>query len=74
MPTMILEEAHQEYLSFLEDEFMEVEPIDQPVPLAHLSPEEVHALQGAAPEVRQSRVKDYIIIFLIVVIVRMLFF
>ncbi|KAK1613134.1 hypothetical protein QYE76_036807 [Lolium multiflorum] len=69
-----LEEAQQEYLTFLEDEFMVDQAIDQPVPLAHLPSEEVHALQGAPPEVHQSRVKDYIIVFLIVVIVRILFF
>jgi hypothetical protein len=68
-----LEEAQQEYLSFPEHEFMAVEAIDQLVPLAHLPPEAVHALQGAA-KVRQSRVKDYTIVFLIVVIVRILFF
>ena len=69
-----LEEAQQEYLTFLEDEFMADQAIDQPVPLAHLPSEEVHALQGAPPEVRQSRVKDYIIVSLIVVIVMILFF
>jgi hypothetical protein len=53
---------------------MAVEAIDQPVPLAHLPPEEVHALQGAPPEVRQSRIKDYITVFLIMVIVRIVFF
>jgi hypothetical protein len=44
------------------------------VPLAQLPPEEVHALQGAPPEVHPSRVKDYIIAFLIILIVRILFF
>ena len=68
-----MEEAQQEYQSFLDDEAMAVEAIDQPVPLAQLLPETVHALQGA-PEVRDRRVKDYIIVFLIVVIVRILFF
>ncbi|KAK1679269.1 hypothetical protein QYE76_040117 [Lolium multiflorum] len=69
-----LEEAHQEYLSFLEEELQEDHAIDKEVPLAQLPPEEVHALQAAPPEVRPSRVKDYIIAFLIVVIVRILFF
>jgi hypothetical protein len=69
-----LQVAQQEYLTFLEDEFMADQVIDELVSLAHLPPEEVHALQGIPPEVRQSRVKDYIIVFLIVVIVRILFF
>ncbi|KAK1614177.1 hypothetical protein QYE76_019694 [Lolium multiflorum] len=69
-----LEEAQQEYLNFLEEELLEDQAIDEAVPLAQLPPEEVHALQGAPPEVRPSRVKDYIIAFLIVVIVRILFF
>ena len=68
-----MEEAHQEYHIFLDHEAMAVEAINQPVPLAHLPPEAVHALQGALG-VRRSRVKDYIIVFLIVVIVRILFF
>jgi hypothetical protein len=68
-----LEEAHQEYLTFVEDEFLAHQAIDEPVPLAQLPLEEVHALQGAPPEVHPSRVKDYIIAFLIVVIVRILF-
>jgi t-SNARE complex subunit (syntaxin) len=63
-----LEEAQQDYHSFLDDE-----AIDQPVPLAHLPSEALPALQGA-PEVRKRRVKDFIIVFLIVVIVRILFF
>jgi hypothetical protein len=69
-----LEEAHQEYLSFLEEELQEDHTIDEAVPLAQLPPEEVHALQGAPPEVHPSRVKDYIIAFLIILIVRILFF
>jgi hypothetical protein len=69
-----LEEAQQKYLTFMEDEFMAHQAIDQPVPLARLLLEESHALQGAPPEVRQSRVKDYIIVFLTVVIVMILFF
>jgi hypothetical protein len=80
-----LEEAQQEYLSFLEEELQEDHAIDEAVPLAQLPPEEVHALQrappeevhalqGAPPEVRPTRVKDYFITFLIVVIVRILFF
>jgi hypothetical protein len=68
----ILEEAQQEYLTFLEEEFLENQVIDEA--LAQLPSEEVHALQGAPPELRLSRVKDYIIAFLIVVIVRILFF
>jgi hypothetical protein len=50
---------------------MAVEAIDQPVPLAHLPPVARHALQGA-PEVHQSQIKDYIIVFLIFVIMRIL--
>jgi hypothetical protein len=69
-----LEEAQQEYLTFLEEELLEDQANDETVPLAQLPPEEVHALQGAPPEVRPNRVKDYIIAFLIVVIVRILFF
>ena len=69
-----LEEAQQEYLTFLEEEFLEDQAIDEAVPLAKLPPEEVHALQRAPPEVRPSQVKDYIIASLIVVIVRTLFF
>jgi hypothetical protein len=69
-----LEEAEQEYLTFVEDEFLEDQAIDEPVPLAQLPPKEVHDLQGAPPEVHPSRIKDYIIAFLIVVIVRILFF
>ncbi|KAK1682444.1 hypothetical protein QYE76_043292 [Lolium multiflorum] len=69
-----LEEAQQKYLSFLEEELQEDHAIDEAVPLAQLPPEEVHALQGAPSEVCPSRVKDYIIAFLIVVIVRILFF
>ena len=69
-----LEEAQQEYLGYLEEELLEDQAIDDAVPLAQLPPEEVHALQGAPPKVRPSRVKDYIIAFLIVVIVRILFF
>jgi hypothetical protein len=61
-------------ISFLEEELQEDHAIDEAVSLAQLPPEEVHALQGAPPEVRPSRVKDYIIAFLIVVIVRILFF
>ncbi|KAK1662710.1 hypothetical protein QYE76_050869 [Lolium multiflorum] len=68
-----LEEAQQEYLTFLEEELLEDQAIND-VPLVQLPPEEVHALQGAPPEVRPSRVKDYIIAFLIVVIVRIVFF
>jgi hypothetical protein len=69
-----LEEAYQEYLTFLKEEFLENQAFDEAVPLAQLPPEEVHALQGAPPMVRPSRVKDYIVVFLIVVIVRILFF
>ncbi|KAK1643459.1 hypothetical protein QYE76_061264 [Lolium multiflorum] len=69
-----LEEAHQEYLTFLEEEFLEDQAIDEAVPLVQLPPKEVHALQGASPMVRPCRVKDYIIPFLIMVIVRILFF
>ncbi|KAK1696000.1 hypothetical protein QYE76_012697 [Lolium multiflorum] len=71
-----LEEAQQEYLTFLKEDFLEDQAIDEAVPLAQLPPEEGHALQGAPPEVRPIRVKDYIIVFLflIVVIVRILFF
>ncbi|KAK1605751.1 hypothetical protein QYE76_029424 [Lolium multiflorum] len=69
-----LEEAQQEYLTFLEEELLEDQTIDDAVPLAQLLAEEVHALQGAPPEVRHRRVKDYIIAFLIVVIVRIVFF
>ncbi|KAK1695255.1 hypothetical protein QYE76_011952 [Lolium multiflorum] len=68
-----LEEAQQEYLTFLKEELLEDQAIDDVVPLAQLPPEEVHALQGAPPEVRPSRVKDYITAFLIVVIVRVVF-
>ena len=68
-----LEKTQQEYQNFLDDESMAIEAINQPVPLEQLPLEAVPALQGA-PEVRQSRVKDYIIVFLIVVIVRILFF
>jgi hypothetical protein len=68
-----LEETHQEYHSFLDDETMSIDAIDKPVPLAQLSPEAVPALQGA-PEVRERRVKDFITVFLIAVIVRILFF
>ncbi|KAK1603106.1 hypothetical protein QYE76_037236 [Lolium multiflorum] len=56
-----LEKAQQEYLTFLEEELLEDQAIDEAVPLAQLAPEEVYALQGAPPEVRPSRVKDYII-------------
>ncbi|KAK1649161.1 hypothetical protein QYE76_066966 [Lolium multiflorum] len=45
-----LEEAQQEYLTFLEEEFLKDQAIDEAVPLAKLPPEEVHALQGAPPE------------------------
>ena len=69
-----MEEAQQEYLTFLEDEYLADQAIDEPVSLAQLTLEEVHALQGAPLEVRSSRVKDYIIAFPIVVIVRILFF
>ena len=68
-----LEETQQEYLNFLE-EFLEDQAIDEAVTLAQLSPEKVHGLQGTPPMVHPSRVKDYIIAFLIVVIVRILFF
>ncbi|KAK1683456.1 hypothetical protein QYE76_044304 [Lolium multiflorum] len=44
-----LEDAQQEYLTFLEEEFLQDQAIDEAVPLAQLPPEEVHALQGAAP-------------------------
>ncbi|KAK1627133.1 hypothetical protein QYE76_001448 [Lolium multiflorum] len=64
-----LEEAQQEYLTFLEEELLEDQAIDDAVPLAQLPPEEVHALQGEPSEVRPNRVKDYIIGFLIVRIV-----
>jgi hypothetical protein len=53
-----LEEAQQEYLTFLEEEFLEDRAIDEAVSLAQLPPEEVHALQGAPPKVHPSRVKD----------------
>jgi hypothetical protein len=66
-------EGEQEYQNFLDDEAMAVEAIYQLVSLAQLPPEAVHALQGA-PEVRDRRVKEYIIVFLIVVIVRILLF
>ncbi|KAK1687158.1 hypothetical protein QYE76_048006 [Lolium multiflorum] len=69
-----LEEAQQEYLTFLEEELQEDHAIDEAVPLAQLPPEEVHALQGVPPEVCPSRVKDYTIAFLIVVIMRIVFF
>jgi viroplasmin and RNaseH domain-containing protein len=69
----ILKEAQQEYHNFLNHEAMVVEAINQLVPLAHLPSETVHALQGA-PDVRHSRVKEYIIVFLIAVIMRILFF
>ncbi|KAK1646663.1 hypothetical protein QYE76_064468 [Lolium multiflorum] len=59
----ILEEAQQEYLTFPEEEFLEDQAIDEAVTLAQLP-----------PEVRPSQAKDYIIAFLIVVIVRILFF
>jgi hypothetical protein len=42
--------------------------IDELVRLAHLTQEEVHALKEAPAKVRQSQVKGYIIVFLIVVI------
>jgi viroplasmin and RNaseH domain-containing protein len=45
-----LEEAQQEYISFLEEELQEDHAIDEALPLAQLPPEEVHALQGAPPE------------------------
>ncbi|XP_051230055.1 uncharacterized protein [Lolium perenne] len=61
--------AQQEYQSFLDDEAMSIEAIDKLVPLAQLPSEAVPALQGA-PEVRERRVKDFITVFLIVVIVR----
>jgi viroplasmin and RNaseH domain-containing protein len=44
-----LEESQQEYLTFLEEELLEDHAIDEAVPLAQLSSEEVHALQGAPP-------------------------
>ncbi|XP_051212289.2 uncharacterized protein [Lolium perenne] len=66
--------TQQEYPTFLEEELLEDQAIDDAVPLAQLPPEKVHALQGVPPEVRPSRVKDYIIAFLIVVIVRIVFF
>ncbi|KAK1608624.1 hypothetical protein QYE76_032297 [Lolium multiflorum] len=69
-----LEEAQQEYLTYLQEELLEDQAIHDAVPLAQLPPEEVQALQGAPPEVRSSRVKDYIIAFLIMVIVRIGFF
>ncbi|KAK1618836.1 hypothetical protein QYE76_024353 [Lolium multiflorum] len=69
-----LEEPHQKYLTFLEEELLEDQAIDEAMPLAQLPLEVVHALQGAPPMVRPSRVKYYIIAFLIVVIVRILFF
>ncbi|KAK1608637.1 hypothetical protein QYE76_032310 [Lolium multiflorum] len=69
-----LEEAQQEYLTYLQEELLEDQAIHDAVPLAQLPPEEVQALQGAPPEVRSSRVKDYIIAFLIRVIVRIVFF
>jgi t-SNARE complex subunit (syntaxin) len=52
---------------------MAIEDIDQPVSLAQLLSEAVHALQGAL-EVRERRVKEYIIVFLIIVIMRILLF
>ncbi|KAK1682030.1 hypothetical protein QYE76_042878 [Lolium multiflorum] len=64
----------QEYLTYMQEELQEDQAIHDAVPLAQLPPEEVQALQGAPPEVRPSRVKDYIIAFLIVVIVRIVFF
>ncbi|KAK1629383.1 hypothetical protein QYE76_003698 [Lolium multiflorum] len=39
-----LEEAQQEYLTFLEEELLEDQAIDEAVPLAQLPPQEVHAL------------------------------
>jgi hypothetical protein len=48
-----LEKAEKEYHNFLDDESMAIEAIDQPVPLAQLSLEAVHALEGA-PEVREG--------------------
>jgi hypothetical protein len=68
-----LQEAQQQYRMFLDDKSMKIEAIDQPVPLAQLPPEVVPALQGA-PEVRKRRVKDFIILFLIVRIVTILLF
>jgi hypothetical protein len=65
-----LEEAQQEYQSFLDDEAMAIEAIDQLVSLAQLPPEAVSAVEGA-PEVRERKVKYLIIVFLIV---RILFF
>ncbi|KAK1683457.1 hypothetical protein QYE76_044305 [Lolium multiflorum] len=56
-----LEDAQQEYLTF-EEEFLQDHAIDEAVPIAQPLLEEVHALQGAPPMVRPSRVKDYIII------------
>ncbi|KAK1677221.1 hypothetical protein QYE76_038069 [Lolium multiflorum] len=40
-----LEEAQQDYLTFLEEELLEDQAIDDAVPLAQPPPEEVHALQ-----------------------------
>jgi hypothetical protein len=58
----------------MEGEFLADQAIDELVPLAQLPSEEVRALQGAPRKVRPTRVKDYIIAFLIVVIMRILFF
>ncbi|XP_047051558.1 uncharacterized protein LOC124656955 [Lolium rigidum] len=72
--TNMIVAAQQEYLTYLQEDLLEDQAIDDAVPLAYLPPEEVHALQGAPPEVRHSQVKDYIIAFLIVVIMRIMFF
>jgi hypothetical protein len=58
---------------------MAIQAMEQPFPLAHGSPEPMSVLvimptSLAAPEVREIRVKDFIIVFLIIVIVRILWF
>ena len=73
-----MEEAQDEYKSFLDDEAITNAAIHEAVPLAQLPlepmPAVAMALPEGQPEVRHSRVKDFIIIFLIVVIVWILFF
>ena len=62
----------------MDDEAIAIAAIHEAVPLVHLPPEAVAdlpmAIPEGAPEVRESRVKDFIIIFPIVVIVRFLCF
>ena len=73
-----LQEAQEEYQSFLDNEAIALAAIHEAVPLAQLPPEAVPddamAIAQGAPQVHESRVKDFIIVFLIVVIVRIVWF